>query len=294
MTELLDVNAISNFSVAVGTIVLAILAYLSIRQNKEQLKILLRQNLLLKSQQNPILSISGVKFNGNIFEAVIKNMGTGVATNMGLETNFYPAKVSPIDESDRILDVNEFRNILEIGAKEGKKFQEIINERGIKFTYQPIITTSFQYEGIKMTPSGAVKFLINHEKMDAILLPNEEKIFEAEPIFFIRGTDSMKGLNFDELKKLLEQHNIDFAGLRFNIVSKDIVENPVLNYDIGTFIFDVKSHLTIEDVFNAGIRAGFVGLSHNQIVNEIGWVDSKFYEAKSYYSSPEMWEKNIF
>src|SRR5690554_1483059 len=143
---MVEIGDVASIAVAVATAALAGITYLTIRQSKNQLRALLSQNKLLRSQQYPILRVDSFSFDKNVIKVTVSNVGDGIATNIGLSVNFYPAVIAHADKDGIILKGAELQKAIN-ESREGKRL--------LYLKYQPYVGNLI-HNGIYCNPAGIV------------------------------------------------------------------------------------------------------------------------------------------
>lgn len=229
---------IVNFFVAVGTILLAIFAFYSSIQSRKQSEKLEEMQTAQLNLGSPVLRVENFEFKENTLKAKIKNIGNGVAIDVGVCSHFSPAIFIPDSKS-----------------KKNTK-----NKIWGKFSYWP---KKLFFNGKESISSGAItRFKFN--STSAEIAPNETIKLEVKPEFFIKFGKSYlassQSLSFDKFQKFLNENNITFVELVFDLAYKDLSERHLTDRHIARFGYYTK-HKNLEEAFKKKINIRISSIS---------------------------------
>jgi hypothetical protein len=265
--------AITNGAVALGTIILALIAYKTLREGREQLKVLSDQAAILRSQQDPWPRIHSFSFKRNQLLASLENRGAGRARKLGVESWFYPTIFQPTDDKGRPTKLTE--QILEDYKKKDQKVTgRFLEKAGTQLT---------EGEFKSGRPSSVVSFLVSQLKGDSLLEPGitlDFRLQTEEPLFKIDfGKDRFVVVKFADLRKILRENGFQFASLWFRIICKDSVDRPVDGESVR-FIVDLGGHGTLEEAMQEGHQPSLHAVDAHEVEKEVGWLDAGIYRAE--------------
>jgi hypothetical protein len=277
---------ISNLLVAIGTIVLAVVAYLQIKESKKQSKMFYRQTGFLRNQQIPILCVDSFNIKENTLNINLRNIGNGIATKAAILSNIYIAKADFYLKKD---DKKSF------SFEEMQALSDKINSFYVKFSYEP--KQEMKYEGKKVFLSDSVAFLFKEKTDSLYIMPNQTESFSVEPLFQVKSRDKSiekffaQFLGFSELIKLLKENNVKFFAVNFSLEFKDINEMMGTGRKLTDFVVDVSKHKSLEEAMKDRHRVNFQQLDDEGVVRT-GFADATEYmEVKSVANLPEHWEE---
>ena len=275
---MVDLSSLSALLVAVGTLALAIVTWQSVSTNKKQVRALIKQVAVTKSQSQPVLSIRSSKFVGNRLQLEVQNAGNGMATHLALSVFFNPVRRNYIG------DKNDFRPL------DSEELFKAIMERKPLFVDFDIILPKLKYEGKEVTPSQIALFLVNPVSPNLELSPNQICSYSVELQFLLRYKRewSEKPLKYPELREFLRSNGIDFIGVRFAVEGKDMADNPVQSRGLGGFVIDLKSAESVEEASKSGLVFNRYALLPDEVIKRIGWLDYELYsQMMTYPNSPQ-------
>ena len=266
-----DLAPVAESLVAIGTLVLAYLAYGSLRENRKQLSLISSQTAIARSRLQPYLLVKEPKFDGNQLKLSIENLGLGYATWLAIQASFYlveersyadPVAVTPISRA-------QVRERQSRGLTAWGRFQPI--EKSLSYANHR-----------NVLPVSMVTFFVNKEANDSLLRPRESGVFSVEPFFGFeidRGTEnqSWQGLAFGDFREFLDGNVVRFVGLDFHVVCKDAVDKDVPSERICRFVMDLRKHQTLEDAFLEKRTFGFTPIGLKELTR------SDFSPGEMYY-----------
>jgi hypothetical protein len=215
---MVDPTVAADILVAVGTMALAGTSYLSIRDNRKQLKLLTEEFKMSKSERAPILKLDEIKFEGNRLSLSVQNIGGGPAIWLGLRTSFIPAKQTFLDKQN-----GSPLNPAQLQEEARQKVR-------LSWRYDMIHPRpTLVHESEKVGWEELVMFLPNPTTNDPTLFPNEKQTFSLEPHFLITAHKIFLGapFSYDQLKILLTTNHVGYAALMLGLVAKDTTDREV-------------------------------------------------------------------
>ena len=266
---------------AVATIALALITYKSVNDGKRQVDILLRQTILLRSQNDPILSIKSFSFNNNKLNITIENNGNGPASSLAIITMFSPAKRTYFRDSEGI------KSLSETEIKEA-----LLNNKQVTIRYE-VVDKKLIVKGEEVTPMKLAYILPNNQSNTLVLLPRETCAYTIDLGFGLRDIkgSSVSYPLYNNLVQLLNENNVTCFGLGFQLLCKNMAEDPIQDQSIAAFVVDLTRHSNIEEAYNENttppITIGLMELALKGIP-----VESDFYlHSKSQVNFPSSFEK---
>lgn len=301
----MDHISLSNIAVAIGTIFLAIVtAYYShknIKSSKDQLQVLQNQIQLQFSQQEPELHVTHMCFKGNRIQLVLSNLGNGQAYDIIVDSSINIMYFKLTEESKALLKSNppeQWKELNLLGhysldvskritcKRDTERIQSITSNRW-PFLNRFGIFKPHEYE--LLTEGRACTSLINLELGEPILQgKTEKKVFECEPFFLLHCKVSLlseifgvdyyhKSYSFNELKELLTQNHIRYISVRFSLVSRDKVQNPILHRNITSFVIDFEDDNSLEEAHSRERKTHIYPLDCLELQKRIGVMDADTY-----------------
>ncbi len=272
-TEVELAVAITNGAVAAATIILALIAYKTLREGKEQLRVLSDQTAIQRSQQDPWPRIHSFSFKGNQLLASLENRGSGRARKLGVESWFYPTIFQPTDDKGRSIKLTQ--QMLDDYKKKDRKVKgRFIEKERTKLTLT---------HGEFGRPSSVVSFLLSQLKGDSLLEPGNSLDFRLqteEPLFKIDfDKDRFEVVKFAELRKILTANGFQFVSLWFRIICKDSVDRPVDGESVR-FIVDLQAHGTLQEAMQEGHKPSLYIVDAHEVEKEVGWLDAGIYRTE--------------
>lgn len=240
----------SEFMVAVGTISLAVVTFMLVIQNKSQLKLLQSQNALQKYHTKPQIIIKEFIVKQNSITITLKNIGGGLAKDIGLSTTFHLMFKS--NDSFHLIPKDELK-----------------------------------YENKIMKISESITFLKPNNSFSRILGIGEEQIFTTDTLFFElkekKELGDQKYFKLNELMDFLKNENISGFGIMIGLAYKDLSEDIVTTSSYSALTFDLDRHHSLEDCFTDNIRPYGLPLSFEELQQRTGFFDGEMYrDLKNY------------
>ncbi len=179
---MIDLELLATLLVAIATMATAVVSYMSIGQNKRQVDMLIRQTMILRSQQDPIPLIRSFSFEKNALMITVENLGIGPASSLAIGTSYVPSKRTFYSDS-------QSRNRL--SASEAK--QAIEAKRQIYDQYELETDIDLIYGGKKVYPTDVACELVNEERDTTLLFPHEVQTYSI-PLQFGFGSTKVNQL----------------------------------------------------------------------------------------------------
>jgi hypothetical protein len=262
----MDLNTISNFAVAIGTLALAFIALLNIINSDKQLKFLKKQTDFFLSQQQPDIQIKKYSFDGNNLNLTLFNKGDGDARYIRVSCNFHIT-------APYILARGQYTT--------PKIFEPRMKEYLLKPDDEENIPSNLKRgDKILLNPGELVVFPNNVEFSNS-LPAGREGGFQCEPHFYLKTKKvlfgkspnySSKGITFDKLRPLLLENKIEQISVIFNLLSKDKLQNVKSHGVITNFVIILSEDETLETAYKRGKRGSY-NMDINEIQSKIKWED---------------------
>jgi len=236
----------SNILVAIGTITLAVATLVLALQTRGQLQILKSQNIREKYSSKPHLIIKNFSVNKNTITITLKNVGNGLAKDIGLSTTFNPM------------------------FKQNENFHLIPNDK-------------FEYNGKLMQTTESGTSLKPNDNAANILDKNDEQIFTTTNLFFElkEGVGFLGGnrkfFTIEELTEFLKTQKIQAFALTIGLLYKDLSEEVVSYEHHRDLIFDLNKHNFLEDCVADNLRPYGLPITFEQAQDVVGFFDAGMY-----------------
>jgi hypothetical protein len=232
------------FMVAIGTISLAGVTFLLVIQNRTELKLLRGQYSLQKYQTKPQIIIKNFTVKQNVITTSLKNIGGGLAKDIGLSSTFH------------------------LMFKSNNSFHLLPKD-------------DLEFDNKTMKIAESITFLKPDNNFSRILGIGEEQMFTADTIFFElkenKELGSQKFFRTNELIDFLKNLNIQGFGITIGLVYKDLSEDVVTLYSYSAWTFDLDKHHSLEDCFKDNIRPYGLPLSFEELQQKTGFFDGEMY-----------------
>jgi hypothetical protein len=271
----MDLNIISNFAVAIGTLALAYYAFENIRNSDKHLKFLKKQTDLFLSQQQSDIQIKECSFDGNKLILTLYNSGNGEAYDIAVSSTFHVVK--PLQWSKRWWSKGHLK-IPVISEMRTKKYIIEIEGSGNSIF-------NFKTKDKNILNPGSLVVFPNDDEYSNSLPAGFKKIFRCELLFYLKIKKERfgetpdydaKGIPFDELRTLLLNNNIEEISVVFNLLSKDKLQNVKIHGRISDFVIVLSNDETLEIANKRGKRGPY-NLDKNEIKSRIKWEDYDLY-----------------
>ena len=236
----------SNILVAIGTITLAVATLVLALQTRGQLQILKSQNIREKYSSKPHLIIKNFSVKKNTITITLKNIGNGLAKDIGLSTTFNPM------------------------FKQNETFHLIPNDK-------------FEYDGKLMQATEAGTSLKPNNNASNILEKNEEQIFTTSKLYFElkEGLGLLDGnrkfFTIEELIDFLKTKKNHAFALTIGLLYKDLSEEVVSYQHHLDLIFDLNKHNFLEDCVDDNLRPYGLPITFEQAQDIVGFFDAEMY-----------------
>jgi hypothetical protein len=236
----------SNIVIAIGTISLAIATLVLALVNRGQLQILKSQNIREKYSSKPHLIIKEFSVNKNTITITLKNIGNGLAKEIGLSTTFNPM------------------------FKQNNDFHLIPSDK-------------FEYDGKLMQTTESGTFLKPKNNFSTILEKDEEQTFTANNLYFEmkEGVGFMGGdRQFFPIEKLIEflkTKQIHAFAITIGLLYKDLSEEIISQQHHRDLIFDLDKHKFLEDCITDNLRPYGLPITLEQTQDVVGFFDVEMY-----------------
>lgn len=240
----LVVEDLSSYLVAIGTIALAIATFVLVFESRSQLKLLRSQSIIQKYNTKPHLIIKQFSVNKNAITITLKNIGNGIAKEIGLVTTFNPM------------------------FKQNENYHLIPNNK-------------FEYEGKVMKSVESGTNLKPNNNSSNILDKNEEQVFITNTLYFELKEDigmfgTRQFLTIEKLIEFLKTQKVPAFAFSIDLLYRDLSAEVVSSYHYLNLIFDINKHQSLEDSFNDKLTPYGLPISYEK-AQEIGFFDVEFY-----------------
>lgn len=244
---------------AIGTVALAVSAFLSSYISRRQVLMAAEQNLEIKKQNFPVLRVSQIKFNKNELEVSMTNIGNSPATLIGVSVNYFPARRTILTEEEADLPAGSEKSSTGFYQRYDYNSQPLYYEAKRAY-FHPVVVFP-KHADIEKLYLGAKEKAIY--KFDILIqeLDNKEEM------------ESLTGKYFDmiEFRNFLESNGHDCAGIVLSLTGKDLNENSIDETPLGKFIYDLETDKNLEEAYNRKHSIYFLPLSHKDM-----FLNSKF------------------
>jgi hypothetical protein len=279
---MVDLGTASTLLVAIATMAVASVSYASVRQNRRQVNMLVRQTMLLKTQQDPIPLIKAFSFDKNTLKITLENAGNGPASSLAIGSSFVLARHAFFADSrgERPLSSSEFED----ASKEKKQ---------VFMRYELEVQRNLQDEGKKVFPTPVACQLINEERDTTLLLPHETCTYSLDLKFGLgpKSGDPTSFPPFDPLVGLLKENGITCFTVDFDLIGKNMAEDPIQRQRIGMFVVDLAKHKNLEEAFAEKTRPYFMPLDSMEVARTIPLSVEMYLQSKSMVNYPRYFEE---
>jgi hypothetical protein len=269
---MVDTGTLATLLVAAATLVLAMVTYSNVQQNKRQVKILTKQSLTLRSQQDPIPVINSLSFDGNALKITVENSGNGPASSLAIGTDFLLARRELFSDRDGTKPVSS------------DDFQKSIDGKIQVFArYELETKKELKVNGKRMYPVELACQLVNEGKNSTILLPNASYAYSLDLSFGLgekRGDPSMFP-HFDNLVDELKGNGFRCISVSLDLIGKNMSDDPIQRQGIATFMVDFSLHKNLEEAFAMKTRPYFTPLDWMEIARMIPLSREMYLRSKS-------------
>lgn len=285
-----EFTLIVNFFVGLGTILLAILAFVNIKITQKQLKSFQDQTKIFLSQNLPILKFDTFCFRENTLIIYLTNLGTRPAFEIGCSSICLSVKQVQEKKNMEWLYNFEWPNVTKDDIKD---YFDIENKQKLVISNEVLFGQTILLE---VEPEYTITFL-KRDNGEAFLNSDERDVrFKCEPVFclsnlnekqkelFLKGNPEAlrnyqyRKFTFNEIKSIFKQNNTRFVYLSFILFCKDPLENEIFQNDIISCIVDLDVDTTIEDAILKPRKLIRYVMSYPKFVKEMGWQPQWMYK----------------
>lgn len=253
---------------AVGTILLAIAALVSISIGRRQNQVILRQLSLQTGQQIPHLFIREVKFEDDTININIENATNVPAYWLGLSTNYYLV-------NERYSSDSEGKN--EINRGESVKLHE--EGKTVYMKYYPIIGSvvpKLKYEGKEAQINSAVSFF-DPQGVSQYLPASTNIWVKAVPRFAISWKEkdviqAYRGFAFNEFRSFLLKNNIFAVAVTMDLICKDSAEMQHNQGEVASFAILAGSDKTLAESGKRQQHFDFIAVPFFEMLSKDSWI----------------------
>lgn len=216
---------LSQIGTAIGTIVLAIITYVSVRNSRDQLKFLREQTKIMRHDKYPLLKIINLKCKSNLITLNLKNIGEKNAFKIGVESRFLLAR-------------------------------DYSSKEGISFGFDPTVLQDINNNNPLIKSNGYVVW--NNKRETFFISPKESETLPFLPKFGVLYGDERDmfkikvfGRSFDlnELINIVRYNKKRFIEIELNLVYQDYMGELKERIPVFRYIFDIEKDKTLEDCF---------------------------------------------
>lgn len=286
MISLSALGDISTMVLAAATTVVAIATFRSVTQNKRQTKALIRQTLVLKSQQDPVLVIKSFNIHENTLNITIENIGNGPAQLLAVRSSYGVAKWRPSDSPPN---------------QEEQAIMDFLNTKRRFFGNYQLELRELVYEGKKQTLDPGFGYLVNSDANISFLPRGETRTYTLEVKFMTQWGKKVsdifgegKGRSFEELKDMMKSNNVKFIGVSLDLMVKNMNETEIPTTRICKFVIDFERHKNLEEAYKEKQEPSFFVNMQNEVVSGKVWYPQEFYPYQTSQNSPESFDNKDF
>ncbi len=256
---------IINIFVAIGTISLALVAFLSLKENSKFMKI---QADELKKQNMPVISIKGFFFKGNKIILSLVNVGTTHIRWPVLYTTAYAVESTPLTKTP------------EGHVRVTKQNENDQEETHTDYTY---FHGNIIYKEKKVSIYNSATFLDPLNKNEIDMFSGKELGYSVEPIFLI-GNEKSKRKSLPthwfppkEFIEFMNSSSLKAVYLGFEICGKDAIDNTLRPISFASFVFDIRLHKTFEEAYKDNFKVSFLPINFDEN-SEMKFMERQWYE----------------
>jgi hypothetical protein len=277
MVDIVDATVL----VAVATLILALVTYTSVRQNRRQVDMLTRQTVILRSQIDPIPVVHLVAFNGNTLRVRITNHGAGPASSLAIDTGIHLCKVTFTKDASgkQPYSEEELRS-----APKGTLAYP-------RYDWHP--NSQLLDAGKKKYPVDVVNQLLKELPDTMILLPNEEYEYSVDLRFGLGNSrkDPDLWLGYEQLVETMRRSDVWSFALSLGLIGKNMADEKIRGQTLANFIVDLVRHKTLEDAFKENRRPYFLPLDIKEVAQKIPVSTEMYLQSKLGINSPKSFEE---
>ena len=245
--------------VALATLVLAVVSYAGVRQNKRQVDILARQTAILRSQQDPILVVNSFTFAENTLHIRVVNQGIGPTSSLAVDTSVALCRVTLT--KDASLEIPYTPEELESAPRDAVGYAK----------YDPDPLKRIIDDGRKKRPVSVVNHLLKQNPDSMTLLPKEEHEYAIALKFGLGSSrnDPDQWVTYDGLVEMLKKNGTWAFVLGLGLLGKNMAGDNVPGQKLAEFIVDFARHKTLAQAFNDNIRPRLSALDRMEVAKII-------------------------
>ena len=278
---MVDAGTLATLLVAAATLVLALVTYSNVQQNKRQVNILRKQSLILRSQQDPIPLIKSLSFEKNTLKITVENAGNGPASSLAIGTSFLLARRELFADSEGTKTLSQ------------EDFQHAVDGKIMVYgKYHLEVKKKLLVEGKRAYPADLACQLVDEEKNSTILLPHETRAYSLELTFGIGRSKNDPYIfpHFDYLAQELKKSGITCISVALDLIGKNMAEDPIQRQGIAQFLVDLEMHPSLEDAFKQKTRPYFTGLDRMEVARMIPLSRDMYLNSKYAANYPKNFE----
>jgi len=277
-----DLTALVTLGLVIATIILATVTYLLVREGKRQVNMLIKQTMILRSQNDPILLIKSLSFDLNKLKITLENVGNGPASSIAIGTKFFPAKQTFFSDSGGKTPLSAL------------ELKDAANQEKNASMFYDLGEDKLKDNGKEVYPTALACVLINEKNNTLILPPHEIQSYSINPSY---GFGDKKGnLTFyppyESFVNTLKKNGVTCFVLSFDLLGKNMAEDLVVSQGITAFVVDLKKHSCIQEAYRENITPHFITIDMIDLAKREIPVSRDFYlYSKSSENFPPYYEK---
>jgi hypothetical protein len=268
--------------VAIATLVVALVSYSSVRQNKREVDMLTRQTVILRSQIDPIPVVHLIAFSGNKLRVRVVNHGTGPASSLVIDTGVHLCKVTFTKDAEGKEPFSEEE--LKAAPKGALGYP--------RYDWRP--NFFLLSNGEKKHPVDVVNQLLKELPDAMILLPEEEYEYTVDLKFGLGSSrnDPNLWVGYDQLTDMMRRSEVWSFALTLGLLGKNMAEEKVQGQVLANFVVDLVRHKNLEDAFKENRRPYFLPLDRREIAEQIPLSTEMYLKSKSGVNYPKSFEQS--
>lgn len=302
----MDLNSLINMLMVLGTFLMVIVTYKSLKSSNDQLKLLEKQTHLLLQKQKPNIHAKSTFFE-NLINLEISNDGDDTAFDVGVITHFFQMEYVPLKTLNESITKYKFSQIYqnlfknyngtdsdlnsEFGYYTGFEDRSLLVEKfedGPKSLSEKFTSFFNSNKLEKVYPTDLIIFIKNNNTKIQVIKPEETIHCSINPYFEITTSKkwdknilsdgsywAMK--SFDEIKEILIKNNVQAIGISMDLCCKDRLENVEHFQTILAVIFDFRKHRTLKDAIDEGLTFNRA-LNPNDFFSKTGMIPYDLYK----------------
>ncbi len=261
-----------NFLVALGTIGLAVAAFVSMNQGRKQTQAILRQLNLTIGQQTPYLFIKSVSFEHDSVSLEIENATNVPAFWVGLVTRFFFV-------CERYYDSPSGDH--EVGWGEAVKLRDqdkIVYSK--YYSPAPDRWPKLIHDDKAVVPDASVSFF--DPQGVSVHFPPKSIVQVKSLLRFVvswPGKDgpSSQAFEYGAFRDFLLKNNVDQVAISVSLICKNAEELPLGQGYVTSFILRTSSDKSLSDSSKNAQRFDFLPLSHAEYLSAKFWITYEQY-----------------